>query len=91
LNISRVIADGIATHLALKLVGRVGHHIMAAARAAQAKMRGKVFTKSPLTVFRRELVFLSLVLRCRFAVASQYLAHASITSRIYGLFAIRPF
>jgi hypothetical protein len=42
MTISRVIADGIATHRALKLVGCVGQHIMAAATAAQAKMRSRV-------------------------------------------------
>jgi hypothetical protein len=43
MSISRVMADGIATHRALKLVGRVGHHIMAAATVAQANMHRTVF------------------------------------------------
>jgi hypothetical protein len=41
MSISRVMAEGIATHRALKLVGRVGHHIMAA--SGQANMRRTVF------------------------------------------------
>jgi len=47
MNISRVMAEGIATQRALKPVGRVGHHTMAAATTIQAKMRARIFT-SPL-------------------------------------------
>jgi hypothetical protein len=47
MSISHVMADGIATHRALKLMGRVGHHMMVVAIAAQAKMRSAVFTTPP--------------------------------------------
>jgi len=45
LSVSHDIADGIATHRELKLVGRVGHDIMAAATATQVKMRIAVFIR----------------------------------------------
>ena len=51
MTISRVIADGNETHRALKLVGRVGQDMMAAATAAQAVMRSRAFkTAAPHTI-----------------------------------------
>jgi hypothetical protein len=40
MSISRVMAEGIATHRALKLVGRVGHHIMAASGPSEHAQNG---------------------------------------------------
>jgi len=45
---SHDIAAGIETHRALKLVGRVGHHMMAAATTNQAIRKCRGFTAPPV-------------------------------------------